>query len=123
MTFVDTLTVEELYGDLDSQELADSLQSWYEETLQVLDEEREMRSIQETGPETVPFSESATAEPITTVGKYGNLGIGYLVNGVAYKKTGTVYLVRADLDVFGLTEIYRDGGKAYYDKAKKMIGG
>ena len=67
-------------------------------------------------------SEARKGEMVTTHVKYGGIGLGYLVDGVVYKTTGSAYAIRADADVCPMVSFDRDGGAGYRAEVKRVVG-
>lgn len=67
-------------------------------------------------------SEIRNHEMVTTINRLGGIGIGYLVEGQVWKTTGSYWAVKAEDDVFGMTQYHQDGGRMYRQQAEKILG-
>lgn len=72
------------------------------------------------GPKGVPMGANSVlsriarqGEQVTTLSRYDGIGIGYIVAGEVYVRTGSLYAIPASEDVLGLKGIFRDGGDFY----------
>ena len=67
----------------------------------------------------IKHSEATAGEQVTTYGQ-GATGIGYLVDGVVYKTTGSYYAVDATTMFPRMERYERDGGKGYIAKIRSF---
>jgi len=72
----------------------------------------------ENGMAKIPHTVAVLGEQVTTIGKFGNLGIGYLVDGVVYKTTGSFWAIDARKDLFPMVSYIQDGGQEYLEAAR-----
>ena len=56
---------------------------------------------------------------VTTINNLGGYGLGYLVDGVVYKATGSYMARKASEGPFPMQSYIEDGGQAYLDFLKK----
>ena len=67
-------------------------------------------------------SAARKGETVTTINKYGGLGIGHLIEGEVWVNTGSVWACPAKNDVVPMVNYIRDGGAGYRLKARKLTG-
>ena len=65
-------------------------------------------------------SDARKGEMVTTINKYGGLGIGHLIKGEVWVNTGSLWACPASQDVIPITDYIQDGGETYRRKAKKL---
>ena len=68
----------------------------------------------------IKHSDVVKGEQVTTHGTHGSTGIGYLIDGVVYKTTGSYWAIDAKADVFPMQSFDRDNGRGYLNKIKNM---
>lgn len=67
-------------------------------------------------------AEAKAGEKVTVILNGGGISMGYLVDGVVWKTTGSYWAVEAKKDAIPMRRFIRDGGKGYRKAVKKLTG-
>lgn len=74
---------------------------------------------------TKSHSELMAAQPqmVTTYGKMGSIGIGYLLAGQVWRTTGSALCILATDDIDPMVRYDIDGGAGYHQAVRQLFGG